>query len=122
METSATDDLESKRTGQIRVTLTGILAPESSNVTNVFHPAQASLDGSSYKPLSSLPSVGYQPSGAASNRAKTQQKTKVSFDVIVLSDEESPTSPMEFLKNLFLISAHQKNATPGSAQSQMTQL
>ena len=61
--------------------LTDILAPESSSVTNVFHPAQALLDGSSYKPLSSLPSVGYQPSGAASDRAKTQ-KTKVSSEVI----------------------------------------
>ena len=54
--------------------LTDILAPESSSVANVFHPAQASLDGSSYKPLSSLPSIGYQPSGAAFDRAKTQQK------------------------------------------------
>ena len=35
--------------------LTDILAPESSSVTNVFHPAQESLDGSSYKPLSSRP-------------------------------------------------------------------
>ena len=96
--------------------LTDILATESSSVTNVFHPAQASLHSSSYKPLSSLPSVGYQPSGAASDRAKTQQKTKVSSEVIVLSDEESPTSPMESLKDVSLFSAHQKNATPGSAQ------
>ena len=40
--------------------LTDILVPESSSVTNVFHPAQASLDGSSYKPLSS-PILGGVP-------------------------------------------------------------
>ena len=68
------------------------------------------------QPLSSLPSVGYQPSGAASDRAKTQQKTKVSSEVIVLSDEESPTSPIESLKDVHLFSAHQKYATPNSAQ------
>ena len=102
METSGTDEPQSKRASQIRV----ILGRHS--VTNVFHPVQASLDGSSYKPLSSLPSVGYQPSGAAFDRAKTQQKMKVSSEVIVLSDEESPTSPMESLKDVSLISAHQK--------------
>ena len=47
--------------------------------------------------------MGYQPSGAASDRAKTQQKMKVSSEVIVLSAEESPTSPMETLKDASLI-------------------
>ena len=41
---------------------------------------------------------------------------KVSSEVIVLSDEESPTSPMESLKDVSLITAHRKNPIPGSAQ------
>ena len=58
--------------------------------------------------------MGYQPSG--SDNAKTQKKTKVSSEVIVLSDEESPTSPMESPKDGSLINAHRKNGTPNSAQ------
>ena len=55
--------------------------------------------------------MGCQPYGAASDKAKTQQKMKVSSEVIVLSDEESPTSSMESLKGASLISAHSTHAS-----------
>jgi len=64
-----------------------------------------------YKSISSLPPVGYQPSNARPSKNSSKNGEKSSSDVIVLSDEDSPTSPVDVQqmdqKPGVLINAHQ---------------